>query len=125
MDDAVVEFASVPGLWSYLNQETWVPLHPFSPTRIAAGDLDGNGVSDLGIDFGSGIGIYVLRTARPGHHCIHPRAKGCCWPMSTATGLTRSSSTSAGLGLWAYVNDSVWVLVHGLSPETMAAGRLH
>jgi hypothetical protein len=38
-------------------------LHPLSPTHLATGDVDGNGMADLAFDFGSGIGLYLLRNS--------------------------------------------------------------
>jgi hypothetical protein len=60
-----------------------MPLHSFTSQGLVLADMDGNGIDEVLIDFG------------------------------------------AGVGLWAYVNDAVWALVHGLSPESMAVGRLH
>ena len=44
----------------------WAQVNSRNATRLAAGDLDGNGVSDLVIDFGASVGVWVLQTARPG-----------------------------------------------------------
>ena len=49
------------GIWAYKNGTTWSQIHPAAVTRLVAGDLDGNGVSDLVIDFGAAYGVWTLK----------------------------------------------------------------
>ena len=50
------------GIWSYMNDASWVPIHSSSATHIAAGNLNGNASKDLVIDFGAG-GLWIYRDA--------------------------------------------------------------
>jgi len=51
-DDLIVHFAGY-GIWSYRNHSTWAPLNPGTPTAVRSGDIDGNGLADLLMTFGS------------------------------------------------------------------------
>ena len=55
-DDLVVDFGSI-GLWSRMNDASWLKLHNSSPELIATGDLDGNGADDVIATF-SGSGLW-------------------------------------------------------------------
>jgi hypothetical protein len=55
------DFESDPGIRVYYNDTFWRRLHSLSPEAIAAGDLDGNDLDELIIDFGQGpgLGLYI------------------------------------------------------------------
>jgi hypothetical protein len=57
-DDLALGFGSVFGLWIVQQGHLWLPVHGLSPVAIVAGDLDGNGLSDLVIDFGAPYGVW-------------------------------------------------------------------
>jgi len=56
--DLVVDF-SAAGLWAWVDNTTWKQIHPYNPASVVTGDLDGNGTSELIVDFGSGPGLGV------------------------------------------------------------------
>ena len=37
----------------------WTQLHSVSPEEVVTGDLDGNGVDEIIIDFGPSYGVWV------------------------------------------------------------------
>jgi len=55
-EDLVVDFGAA-GLWAWKNNAAWQQIHAYNPVNVAAGDLDGNGQSDLVVDFGAGPGL--------------------------------------------------------------------
>jgi len=56
--DVAIDFGAA-GLWSWQNDTTWQRIHAYNPATVVTGDLDGNGVSDLIVDFGAGPGLGV------------------------------------------------------------------
>ncbi len=40
-DDAVIDLGPALGLWKWMNDSAWVPLHGLSPEDMVTGDLDG------------------------------------------------------------------------------------
>ncbi len=56
--DLIIDFGPHHGIWIYYNDSYWKNLHSSSPEIISVGDIDGNGVDDLIIDFGK-TGIWI------------------------------------------------------------------
>ena len=78
-DNLILDFVK-QGIWHY-NRTTglWDRLHKLNAEQIVAADLEGNGKTDVVINFGP------------------PK------------------------GLWAWMNNQIWVKLHGLSPINIAA----
>jgi hypothetical protein len=51
-------FGPSGGLWIYWNNQSWRQLHNLSPSVFIPADLDGNGYTDLVVNF-DGIGIFA------------------------------------------------------------------
>ena len=113
------------GLWSYANKTLWSQIHPLNASHLAAGDVDGNGRSDLIVDFGSQFGIWILMN-------------GTSWSQVhtlTSTNVLTADLDSNGkadviinfgaAGLWEYANNTNWIRLHSASPGVMAVGRLN
>jgi len=58
-EDLVVDFGSA-GLWNFRNNTAWQLIHSLNPSKTVVADMDGNGVSDLVVDFGSIEGLWIL-----------------------------------------------------------------
>ena len=61
--DLAVNFGPGVGVWA-LRQTSWTQVHGLSPELMASGDLDGNGLDDLVLDFGSGVGAVGVDESR-------------------------------------------------------------
>lgn len=48
--DIVANFTGL-GLWAFMNDETWVTVHPADVTALAVGDLNSNGRDDIVVTF--------------------------------------------------------------------------
>src|SRR6185436_12769526 len=59
-DDLVVDFGA-SGTWILFDGNTsgWAQFHPATARNIVTGDLDGNGIDEVILDFGSAYGIWV------------------------------------------------------------------
>lgn len=58
-DDLAVDYGPY-GVWRLGDRgTTWTGIHNLNPTSMAKGDLDHNGVTDLVLDFGRGVGIWM------------------------------------------------------------------
>jgi len=105
-EDLVVDFGT-SGLWTWQNNTAWHLIHSYNPTAVVSGDLDGNGQTDLVIDFGStdGLWVYYNHTA---WQKIHPYTTQ---RITTAdvTGDGRDEAVidfGSGLGTWIYTSSS-------------------
>ena len=49
---AIVDFGSAFGVWILKYGAGWTQLTEFSSERLVTGDLDGNGIDDVVVDFG-------------------------------------------------------------------------
>lgn len=76
--DVVIDFGAAYGLWTYYDQggsPVWQQLHAQSPTRIATGDIDGNGQSDVFAVFaGYGLFVYLNNSTWTQLHGFEPTA---------------------------------------------------
>ncbi len=54
-NDVIIDFGPGFGIWIWMNNTSWIQLHPISPEHIITGDLDNNGQDDIIIDFGSNV----------------------------------------------------------------------
>ncbi len=60
-DDIVADFGVVHGVWSWMNNTSWVQIHSNTSEQIAIRYLDDNEQVDVIIDFGSSDGLWVWK----------------------------------------------------------------
>jgi hypothetical protein len=96
---------------------------------MTAGDFDGNGRTDLFVDFGNAYGLWMRL-----YGALNP---GITWvPLHTFTSTKILTGDLDGngdaevivnfgaAGLWEYVNITrSWVQLHGVGPGVMATAR--
>jgi hypothetical protein len=58
--DVIIDYGNGLGIWTLMNNSTWIKLSSLSPETMTTGDIDGNGQDDIIIDFGPGRGIWTL-----------------------------------------------------------------
>jgi hypothetical protein len=114
-DDLVFDFGPSIGLWSLMNHSTWRLIHPFSPTLVVSGDLDGDKfqTADLICVF-PGYGIY--RTIGPAYwvpsplHGMDP-ALMAVGELDGTAGRELLASFPGG-GIWRYDDGVGWSALH-------------
>ena len=106
------------------NGTTWSQVHPFDATRLAAGDLDGNGVSDLVIDFGASFGVWVLHNGTTWAQLHTLTTEGITTGDLDGNGHDEVIIDFGGLGVWSYEDLGGWQQVHTFNPKTIVTGRL-
>ena len=121
-DDVIVDFGDVIGLWSWMNDVSWLKLHNGSPDEVAAGDMDGNGADDVIGVFTTGLFVkYNLGGWTQLHNAV---------PELIAVGdLDNSGQDDAvvdfgGIGLWAYMNNASWLKLNNGSPDQLVTGDM-
>ena len=121
--DLAIDFGPDFGLWTAHQAGTWRQIHDVSPYAIVSGDLDGNGLDDLVVDFGV-YGVYVwmnhatwvfLHAANPTQMVIGD---------FDGNGQDDVVFDFPGFGLWRFNNNSVWAPLHQLSAARLAVGNL-
>ena len=125
-DDLVIHFPGY-GLWMYSEYlDLGAAGNAVNPTRMAAGDIDANGVSDfLVIDFGPAYGVWTRRNNST-WSALHPRTT-CAILLVDRDGDRRDEilvDFCAPLGLWQNAN-GVWSQVHALNPDLLLKGCFH
>ncbi|HEY7442338.1 MAG TPA: hypothetical protein VH701_07965, partial [Vicinamibacterales bacterium] len=101
-------------------------LHNVSPAHVAAGDIDGNGLADLVMDFGAPYGLWTFRNNTSWVPLHGSSAEGIVLADRDGTGKDAIViDFGSTYGLWQYANDSTWSAIHPFSPSVMAAGRFH
>lgn len=102
---------------------TWASLHGLSPVAIVRGDLDGNGLDDLVINFGPGVGVYAWMN-RATWMFLHPFS-----PSQMVTGdLDHNGHDDVvavfpGYGVWRW-SDGDWSNLHWFDATHLAVGQL-
>ncbi|HEX9903677.1 MAG TPA: hypothetical protein VGA77_01815, partial [Propylenella sp.] len=117
--------ASGAGLWARYNNASWVRLHNTPPKRIVTGDLDGDGMNELIVDFGSN-GLWVRRESKKPHWVkLHDKTT-----VALATGDLDGNGKDdlivsfGGLGLRARMNNAWWTKLHDETPSRIVTGDL-
>jgi hypothetical protein len=123
--DLAIDFG-VPGLWLYGaggGAPVWRPLHHLSPSLLRTGDLDGNGLTDLVLDFpGYGLWGFVNNTTwQP----LHPfDATAVETGDLDRNGRDDLVANFAGYGVWARYDDGRWRQLHWLNATRIAVGNI-
>jgi hypothetical protein len=92
--------------------------------KITTGDMDGNGLDDVIIDYGPGTGIWV-RMNNDTEVKLHGLS-----PEIITTGDVDGNGLDDVIidfgvpGIWVRMNNSTWVKLHGLSSENITTGDM-
>jgi len=124
--DLIVDFGSA-GLWAYKDNSTWQNLHNYNVKSVVAGDLDGNGLSDLVVDFGAGVGLFTLTNSTTWTR-LHTYTADQVVIGHFFAGSSRQQVVvdfGPADGLWAYDPASgYWMQLHPLSPDSMTVADI-
>ena len=120
--DLVINFGATYGMW-VLSGSTWMMLHNLSPVAMVSGDLDGNGLDDLVVNFGDGVGVWAWMNHATWTF-IHSLS-----PSQMVTGDFDQNGHDeivfvfSGYGVWRW-NDGSWSRLHQLDAAHMAVGNV-
>ena len=122
----VIDFGSTYGLWTYYDaagSPSWSQTHPLSPTKIAIGDLDGNGRSDLIASFaGYGTFAYMNGTSWVALHSLE--ATNLLTGDIDGNGIDDLVATFVGYGTWIRYDSGGWAQLHAQVPDATAVGNI-
>jgi hypothetical protein len=109
IEDVVISFANGLGTWIYRTNLAWIQVHPLSAVQMAAGDVDGNGVSDLVLDFGPGYGIWIYNNLRT-WRLLHPSPSRHIVLADLDGNRVKDIIVDfgPGAGIWVFQNNSRW-----------------
>lgn len=122
MASLAVNFGPPYGAWT-LTGSAWGPLHGLSPVAMVSADLDGSGIDDLVINFGSGVGVYAWLNHATWTF-LHPSS-----PSRMVTGDLDNNGHDdlvvvfPGYGTWRW-SDGSWTNLHGRDAARLAVGNL-
>jgi hypothetical protein len=127
LDDIVVDFGPANGLWLRANHAgptaEWRHLHGQSPTRMARGDVDGNGTAELIATF-ERSGVWTW-SSTIGWSQLHPSdASDIVTGDLDGNGKADIILSFPGAGLWVRYNNETWQQLHGLNPTVLATGNV-
>jgi uncharacterized repeat protein (TIGR02543 family) len=120
-EDVVFSFGA-DGSWKWMNNSTWVKLHPLSPLGMVTADLDGNGMTDVAFNFGNKTGLWVFMNNQFWVQ-LHPLS-----PVTMAAAYLDNNNKQdlvidfAPHGIWVYKNNLLWEkLINGPKSSRMVA----
>jgi hypothetical protein len=125
--DVAIDFGPTYGLWLRYNATgalpLWSQLHYLSPSVMAAGDIDGNGISDLVVDFpGAGLWIWMNNSYWV---FLHPLdVDQLVVADLDGNGQDEIILNFPGAGIWIRYNNTAWSQLHGVNAAGLAAGNV-
>jgi exo-beta-1,3-glucanase (GH17 family) len=120
--DLVVDFGPPFGLWLWIDNARWRPLHSTSADRVVAAHLDGDLRPDLIVNFAGQAGMWTMMNGSEWvpFHPFH--AKTVLAADLDASGQDDIvADFGAPFGIWTYVNNATWQALHGLSARHVVA----
>jgi len=129
LNDVIIDFGSPYGIWAWMNNSTWVNLHPLSANSMVTGDMDGNrlsnGLDDVIIDFGSPYGIWAWMNNSTWVNLHSLSANSMITGDMDGNGLDDVIIDFVSpYGIWVRMNNSTWVNLHSLSANSMTTGDI-
>ncbi|MCP4261686.1 MAG: hypothetical protein GY774_29915, partial [Planctomycetes bacterium] len=122
-EDIIIDYGTGSGIWTLMNDSTWMQLHTLSSETVTTGDMDGSGQDDVIIDFGPGYGIWALMNLSTWVK-IHDVS-----PEIIVTGDMDGNGQDEVIldggdlyGIWIVMNNSTWVKLIDVSPEIIETG---
>ena len=125
--DLAIDFGPAFGLWTFSDgggsSPIWQPIHGFSPTVLRAGDLDGNGLADLVVNF-AGYGVWSFTNGTTWTQ-LHPfDATEIKTGDVDGNGADDVVVVFPGFGLWVRYSSGAWANIHPTSPTSIAVGNI-
>jgi hypothetical protein len=124
LTDLAIDFGAGYGLWSYYdNGASWLQLHGFSPSLLRSGDLDGNGLADLVVNFpGYGVWAFMNNSSWSQLHSFD--AADIRTGDLDGNGKDDVAISFPGYGIYVRYDSGAWSQVHPLNPNHMIIGNI-
>lgn len=112
------------GLWTLLDSASYGQINPGNARAVATGDVDGNGMDEVLVDFGPGAGVW-LRWNGANWTQLHTLSGG-----ALAMGYLDNNNLAdivisfPGAGVWALYNGATWGQIHSLNPSRILVGDI-
>jgi len=123
--DVVVDFGAA-GYWAFQDDASWNLIHRYNPVRSIAADFDGNGQSDLLVDFGAADGLWI-RYNNSTWQRIHTYTSSRLL-AGDVDGDGRAEAIidfGQGIGTWIYTSKTnSWKLLTYVAVDGMAVGDM-
>ena len=91
---------------------------------MASADLDGNGVSDLVMDFGPGVGLWARENGTTWEQLHGGTTENIVGGDLDGDGLDEVIADFGAGGVWNYQDGRGWTPVHSLNPKSIVTGRM-
>ena len=117
-DDLILDFDK-QGVWHYYRTTgLWDRLDKLNAVQIVSADLEGNGKTDVVINFGSPKGLWALMNNQTWVklHGLSP-INIAASDLDGNGKADLSVSFGKNLGLWAWMNNQLWEKLYDLSPS--------
>ena len=121
-EELIVNFQGGNGLWTLVNNMTWVQLHGFDVTTMIMVDLNNNGSAELIASFPTyGVWVYMYGGAWSLVHSFEAQRMAALH-LDGGTQIDLVFDFGAAYGLWTYRNSSVWAQLHPAVSQGLAVG---
>jgi VCBS repeat protein len=91
---------------------------------VRSGDIDGNGLADLLMAFGSqGTWVFSNNATWSPLHSLP--VQDAAFADLDGNGKDDLALDFGALGLWVYGDNGAWTQLHGFNPQGLQAGRFH
>jgi hypothetical protein len=125
--DVAIDFGTTYGLWLRANHAAaspqWLQLHSLTPTRMARGDIDGDGMAELIVGF-QGYGVWIWRYASGWSQLHSFDATDIATGDLDGNGKADIFLNFPGAGLWVRYDNGTWKALHGLNTTVIATGQV-
>jgi hypothetical protein len=112
------------GLWVLTGTGVYQQINAHNPKAMTTGDLDGNGINELIVDFGEGLGLWVKWNGGEWAHLHNKTAIGLVTGDLDNDGKDELAVNFPGAGVWVLWSGTNWQPMHGGNPSRMVVGRL-
>ncbi len=121
-DDIAVDLGTV-GVWRLGDRGTaWTAIHNLNPTKLARGDVDGNGVPDLVLDFGPGVGVWIWKNHATWMQLHNLSASHVAVVDVHGDAREDVVLSFTGAGLWLWSEDTSWRRINVKQIDALAVG---
>jgi Fibronectin type III domain/FG-GAP repeat len=112
------------GLWALTAGGIYQQLSPQNAKTMTTGDLDGNNVNEIIVDFGPALGIWIRWNGTTWASLHGQTTSGMITADLDGNGMDELIVNFPGQGVWVLWNGDTFQQMHNVNPARMAAGRI-
>lgn len=103
------------GLWTLLDAANYSQINAANAKSVATGDIDGNGIDEVAVDFGAAQGIWVRWNSANWTQIHSLTANSIAMGDVDRNGRADLVINFPGAGIWTLFNGSTWGQIHSLT----------